>query len=52
MRKTTSSKSNLALKNVKEAIANNRIENLPISKTLEERLITACQNNEALDVEK
>jgi hypothetical protein len=37
---------------VREAIANNRIENLPVNKVLEERLLTARQNNERFDAER
>ena len=44
--------SNQALKNVREAIANNRIENLPVNKNLVDRVTKACENNEKLDFEQ
>ncbi|WP_438864328.1 hypothetical protein [Neptunicella sp.] len=44
--------SNHALKNVREAIANNRLENLKVNKDLIDRVTKACENNEQLDFEK
>ena len=44
--------SNKELKNVREAIANNRIDNLSINKALVDRVTKACENNEKLDFEK
>lgn len=52
MAKATSPESKLALKNVREAIANNRIENLKVNKDLIDRVTKACENNEQLDFEK
>lgn len=52
MHKVTSLKSNQALKNVREAIASHRIENLHINQELVDRVTSACENNEQLDFEK
>ena len=39
------------IKNVRDAIANNRIEGISINPLLVERLFEACKNNQKLDVE-
>ncbi|WP_339720481.1 hypothetical protein [uncultured Paraglaciecola sp.] len=38
--------------NVKEAIANHRIDGLPVNKALVAKLLVACKNNESLDFEQ
>lgn len=40
------------IKNVREAIANNRIDGLSINPHLVERVIAACKDNQKLDTEQ
>ncbi|GHE92361.1 hypothetical protein [Thalassotalea profundi] len=42
----------IMIKNVREAIANNRIDGLSINPILIERVIAACKDNQKLDVEQ
>ncbi|WP_299073701.1 hypothetical protein [uncultured Paraglaciecola sp.] len=43
---------NVDIKNVREAIANNRIDGLSINPHLVERVIAACKDNQKLDTEQ
>ncbi|MDN4503825.1 antitoxin VbhA family protein [Alteromonadaceae bacterium BrNp21-10] len=42
----------IMIKNVREAIANNRIDGLSINPHLVERVIAACKDNQKLDTEQ
>ncbi|WP_286272055.1 hypothetical protein [Thalassotalea hakodatensis] len=42
----------IMIKNVREAIANNRIDGLSINPILIERVIAACKDNQKLDAEQ
>ena len=38
--------------NMIEAIANHRVDGLPVNKALDAKLLVACKNNESLDYEQ